>query len=76
MSNPTVAELDRFEELVLIQGMKTAQAMKAMKADGYPDRAPAFWQAERNRHMAELRQFQWELAECIGPGDEIHGHQG
>tara|TARA_B100000749_G_C18260201_1_gene396030 strand:+ start:470 stop:700 length:231 start_codon:yes stop_codon:yes gene_type:complete len=73
MTDAANTEIDRFYELVQLEGHTTARAAAALVSEGYPERGTAFWQAERRRFNAEMRQFERELAECITPDGEIVG---
>jgi len=73
MTTPTDDEHARFFDLVQLHGHTTARAAAALVSEGHPERGTAFWQAERRRFNAEMRQFERELAECITPDDEIAG---
>ena len=70
------AEIERFFELVHVDGLTSRKAMARLMAEGYPDRGLSFWAKERRKAIAEARNLTAELQRNTGPDGEIYGFRG
>lgn len=67
------AELERFFDLIQLEGLTIARAAAMLVTEGYRDRGVAFWRAEHRRFMKEIAELEVVEADCIGFDGALYG---
>lgn len=74
-NEPTTEELDRFEELYLIEDRKPSEARRIMIRDGFPDRGAPWYTEKGKAARRDFQELQRMIGGSMGPGSEVYGHR-